>query len=734
MTTAEKVDERCLQLLGELSSCVNGALAHQKYDVGTEEQKIQRAVVDRRAACIHDTLSTLLSNLNASRNSFSPISKLVDEILIEIWSYASIYELFSIAEVCRHWRRISLNAAKLWTEFNLDVLMGNKIQLALKRSGNAPLRIVAVNSRPFKETSVEQYYQSQRYSQRVDERGWCESGRRATMVNEEADYKDERGSKEEDPSFFGFHRPLPSIPLDAFERILPRARSIRGTMGGDDTSYISHRSLKHPMPFLRDLSITGQAAWGNPALDNITRQAIKEGGKWFSGFTPLLKEVDLSHVHAPWDDPIYSNLTHLRLNSPFTRILVSELLRILKHCPTLEYLDIVNCLSLNNVTGFGHMAYPPVHTDDRYGDEAPDYLSPAVALNKLRYLHLDEHDSTMYAKFLSRISCPALQTVVICAPRITCLTRSTSHGDGQHTLLPFESIQPVFAKTTQLQLSLSEWGQFTAIGRTNEVSNHDHHRFRDTSGNIRRSPGPGWSFSSKHTLSHHSPRPEANINHHIQFIQQLEVAGLLFDQIELVDITGQTSLGTEFYQELFARCSHLKRLHIRPWPKFITVNGGGFGGWENPALSTRRFNGESGVSILGNVLGTWLCPELEQIYLTQFSSSAHRLAEWVELRAKKCKRLKRVVVDVFNDLHDNMQMSECMEDSSILDWESKTRIEKALEEEGEHVRSTAGPSGGNDGSDAYGFVWRNSEKKRFLEHQNRMDDEDQARKKWSEWL
>ncbi|KAG8811843.1 hypothetical protein FRC17_002304, partial [Serendipita sp. 399] len=566
MASNEQVDKQCQQLLNELSNCVNGALAHQIHGMSSEQRLLQQEITDTRAALIRTTLGTLLSQLNETRNKYSPISRLVDEILIEIWSYTGAYDRFSISEVCQRWRRVSLGAAKLWTEINLDTLANNQLTNTLRRCGNAPLQIIAMNRRSTSELSPEQYYNDQRYAQRVDERGWCESGRKGTMINEEAGYRDEKDALADNVQLVGFRRAKPSIPRDVLRNMVQRAKSIHAVMGRDNSFHLSYDTLNTAVSLLQELSLSVERHWNHASWDYSPEDDKPQRGKWFNGISPLLRHLDLSVIHAPWDDPVYSNLTYLRLDSPQTTIRLPDLLRILRQCPTLEWLDITDCLSsartINPFT-FGAI-FPPANRDDHdsvmevdIGGKAYNSLPSGVVLNNLLYLHMDESDSSTYADFLSNISCPALQTLVICAPNLTCLSRQLA-----------KSLHSIFSRTTQLQLSLGEYGQLTAIGRSNTTFGYENYLCTNLSGRFRRAPGPGWSFCSKRQLTQVPVGQTESDSLHL--LESLEALGMPYDQIELVDITGQINFKNGFYHDMFRRCFHLKRLHFRPWPRFVT--------------------------------------------------------------------------------------------------------------------------------------------------------------------
>ncbi|KAG8839154.1 hypothetical protein FRC18_000541 [Serendipita sp. 400] len=350
-----------------------------------------------------------------------------------------------------------------------------------------------------------------------------------------------------------------------------------------------------------------------------------------------------------------------------------------------------------------------------------------VVLNKLWYLHLEESSSVECARFLSRISCPSLQTLVICTTEPISSAWGTGDRAGQRSNRPFNTLSSVFERTTQLQLSFTDSGCFTVIGRPGETS-WDHPRYSPRwwqgTGSEKRNTGPGWSISYKRGSSYlYSNVISGQLR---QFLQSLEVAGVRYEQIELVDLAGQCDFEDEFYRELLARCFCVRRLHIRPWPKFVTNGSGVFGalgGFASMANMLGRFDGQTGMRVLRNVVGRNMCPELEQVYLMQFTSPAWELADWVEKRSRRRGRnkkgagLKRIVVDVFHDLEESTDRTRWMEDASVLDGKSQSRIEDALGMQQSHDRRDNPPEGDGDvgsNGDEYGLVWRNSQRERFI--------------------
>ncbi|KAF5309376.1 hypothetical protein D9619_012303 [Psilocybe cf. subviscida] len=81
--------------------------------------------------------------LKARRNTYIPIGKLPNEVLIEIFgilkSNRAIHEWHHVAHVCRHWRCVALEAADLWT--TPTMVSHDYTLVMLERSRNRPLHI-----------------------------------------------------------------------------------------------------------------------------------------------------------------------------------------------------------------------------------------------------------------------------------------------------------------------------------------------------------------------------------------------------------------------------------------------------------------------------------------------------------------------------------------------------------------------------------------------------------------
>ncbi|KAG8815461.1 hypothetical protein FRC17_000702, partial [Serendipita sp. 399] len=199
------------------------------------------------------------------------------------------------------------------------------------------------------------------------------------------------------------------FPTGPFDEIVQRARLLRATVRESNYAYVNQKTLTLPMPQLQCLVLTYERT-GFYFGPKISFETWKQINKWFGGVTHQLKELYLSQIHPQWDDKIFTNLTHLQLNSPHTTTRPSRLLRILSLCPTMEYLDIVNCFS-----------QPPkdhsadVSTDTDSGDDGAADRSSLVVMRRLLYLHFDDSESHSFSSFLSRIVCPVLETMIICA-------------------------------------------------------------------------------------------------------------------------------------------------------------------------------------------------------------------------------------------------------------------------------------------------------------------------------
>ncbi|KAH9943627.1 hypothetical protein B0H21DRAFT_679702, partial [Amylocystis lapponica] len=76
-------------------------------------------------------------SLRVLHNSFAPVSRLPNELLVTIFRYVSWFKLM---RVCHHWRDTILSTPALWAEIDVCKSM-DFISMCLERSQDAALDI-----------------------------------------------------------------------------------------------------------------------------------------------------------------------------------------------------------------------------------------------------------------------------------------------------------------------------------------------------------------------------------------------------------------------------------------------------------------------------------------------------------------------------------------------------------------------------------------------------------------
>ncbi|KAG8855922.1 hypothetical protein FRB91_001543 [Serendipita sp. 411] len=648
MSTAEQVNEQCRQLLSGLANCVKSSLLQHDYEKSIQERESHLASSDERLVLIRDTLCSLLPDIGSNRNRHAPISKLMDDILVEVWSYNSISDRLSISQVCRKWRHVSLGTTKLWTELDFDNTSTRMLYMLLKRAGTSRY-ITRISARSPRFMQVNPYTRNVQYRKDL---GPCGHGCAHGMLSYPT-------TSQTALSYPPVLSPKSAFPLHHFNKIIQNSKLIWALVRNEETAYFNHSTLTLPMPHLQCLilSIPRRMRMKGPKQLIISTPGQWEDLKqWFGGVTPQLKEVYLDEISAPWEDRIYANLTHLQLNSPYYKVRPYQLLRILLHCPTMEYLDIVKCLSAPDETEvpfINRRESREINISNKAQSTAVDKL-PLVTLSKLWYLHLDEPDSEAFSKFLPRIVCPALESLTICASNVLCLVSFTEammlhddrDGPDNNTAQTLEAFRSFFSRTTTLKFSTCSSHHFISIGRFGGAPSQNNARWIRRGHSIMKCSVPGWSISC--SVRDYSPSPPNKRHHsgdtrldHIVFLDQAEFLGVRYDQVELVNIVGYIDLGETFYQDIFSRCLHLKNITLHPYNieaehRFLRRRK-----HETSCLTPR-----TAMDILTRVIKDDLCPELDQLQLKgDFTHFTHEITRWLWSRAKKHRELKRVVVD-----------------------------------------------------------------------------------------
>jgi hypothetical protein len=604
---------------------------------------------------------------------YAPISRLVDEILIEIWSYLDLSNRFAVSQVCFRWRIVGLGATKLWNEVNVELFSINKLRHLIGRSGAAPLRITT-------------------NTKRLDALRWTRGDFRAASARLHGQlhspYDEHKSSPKNRlavaPHFF---------PQSEFNAIVGRAEYLNAVIGTNNAYYVTPETLKIPMPYLTTLKLVEDSrtiAFGPTAPSIASSRAEREesllanDGWFFGGVSPQLREISFDYIHAAWEDPLYANLTRLRLGHPSIRCSLFEMLVILKKCPKLEELELVEAL-----TGslFAANKQPP----DVEPYNGPDSVRVHVVLDKmaegkpislphLRHLNIDDTDAYGMSHLLTCIELPPLRVLSLHTPDSSCLTDQHARGKA------FESLIPTISNTKNLQVTggmshlaatgttrtEGSWptksgkGVWSYLCRPRARTTHYNHTLGQPGPQVPLAYPPlGTLFG----LGHHVP-PFPAIAHHVynhtsaysqypastgicdplQFLHQADLSGVNYAGIERLELGG--TLDDIFYRDILARCANVKHLRL---------------------MSHR------GINIVAEIIGINLCKQLQEIQIFKFDSSAHVLAEWVEARANHGLGLKRVFVQVTDTAGTAGNVAVgATPASNLLDTLSKARMENAL--------------------------------------------------------
>lgn len=617
----------------------------------------------------------------------------MDEVLIDIWTYTDLHDRFSISRVSNRWRQVALSATSLWTLMDLEYNHVRRLRNLLQRSGSSPLHLVL---------SVKKYSNGR-------------AGTFGSSVNPPSlsFYNHRKLNLYDDypqGSLFG-QTSLASIPRltstyasflsqKEFDGIVTRSATLDAFIGEGTRFYVTQKTLNLPMPYLKTLRLMAEGtATGSQSFSfspTLTIEPILF--PMFGKETPSLREVYFENIHAQWGDPIYKNLTKLRLSHPIQRATVPQILRILESCPRIANLQLKGCLqgdpplTVNNT----------VDLDNR----------PVVRLSRMNYFHLEDSDSIPIVELLTSLSLPPLNHLYLVDPGYKCITDTygrplnsllptigqptdlmISGYKGHYTLQGMNRNAKVYDTSTQSN-GISRWLYSTRCATANRQLNQftfgpaplPTNPFA-TAGNdnpsinqsIQVNPNHsvatvfnGWTATAvavgiqppevseiEAQLLHHTITSGDGSSDFIELLDQVSLGGVQFHRIERLEIRDGIYFEDTIYRDVLSRCESIQKL---------------------------RFSYNKGLGILNAIVKQEHCPMLTDVYLCgiepflgsrsgQTIPSPTVLAEWVESRqeASSCRRLKKIVVHFFD------------RDDAILNDETRKRIENGLEDGGTFI-------------------------------------------------
>ena len=279
--------------------------------------------------------------------------------MIEIWDKLPLDDRIRITEVSRRFRNVALASSKLWRYIKFERMTPNvKLRTLLSRAGAASLHL----------------------SGRFDRS-------RLTIPP---------------PSFveFGADQPGPEMNNRAYtftrrsliEDKLSQCAVLDANVVQPATHHSNHAqdslsftSLQKQMPILRSLSL--MLLVGSEYSNHI--EALPEPEvpfPLFSAHTPNLRHIDFMFFSPRWDDPLFQNLTYLRLERSNTAATVPQLLTIMKACPNLEYLILNHAIHIHSTA---------LET------------SPIIRLPHLRHLAVLARESQSLISLFNKLEVPA---------------------------------------------------------------------------------------------------------------------------------------------------------------------------------------------------------------------------------------------------------------------------------------------------------------------------------------
>ena len=274
-------------------------------------------------------LDKIKCDLAGDANEYTPIYRLPDDVLVEVWDWLSVDDRIGLTTISKRWRRVALQTSRLWKYIHISPHVNSRrIMGLLSRARSAPLHIVL-------DSNVHPPYIRYPYSWR---RGPIplpiQSDHTGPYPNLPTDY-------------FSRHSEIANniigraVVLHAFVEI-PQRRSHLGFAGA-----LPIESLQVPMPWLQSLRLIGTSPRHKPR-----RRAVPTTHDFFlfSQTTPRLRHVNFTSFHPAWSDPIYSHLTYIKIKRPYSLCDIKTLHKILQRCPLLTDLHLDSVFVDNDST------------------------------------------------------------------------------------------------------------------------------------------------------------------------------------------------------------------------------------------------------------------------------------------------------------------------------------------------------------------------------------------------
>jgi hypothetical protein len=360
--------------------------------------------------------------------------------------------------VSKRLRSVAFSAYKLWSTINVPLLPSNRARLLVQRSGRTGLKVCV------KQVGM---------------------GRRRT-------------------GFWLRQAPNPRASpwtVDEFTAVVDRIEYLDGVVGR--AAYLDRQTLSLRMPRLHTLILRGSLRHSDEAEISELPYPL------FDGLTSPLQVILLKTVHPVWNDPIFTNLSHICIRRPETRPTFMELGVILASCPTLQHLELFNVLVSPT---------PSDHTK--------------FSLPSLKWLHVSDIISTVITSFLDRLQFPRDSNVKLHSPDYDALAAFCTPDAPKLEGLSY---------MTSLRANLILPSHVTVGGASPSGALFSYHVGPDDS-------DPPWEFEI-------DPEPTTD------FFMAADKAPLPWGGIKKLHIGGDIK-ESSFCAELLYRCSNIQELMI----------------------------------------------------------------------------------------------------------------------------------------------------------------------------